>query len=67
MHLVLFPTFRLFYVVMIWLFFTSVCVGIEYVHPEWITGRFVEQVAPLPMLLEQLIVHAWSLLVADYC
>lgn len=58
LHLVLFPTFRLLYVVIIWLFFTSICVGIEYVHPEWITGRFIEQVAPLPMLLEQLIIHA---------
>ena len=57
LHLVLFPTIRLIYVVSIWMLFTILSVGLEYVYPQWITGRLIEQAAPLSMLLEQLVVH----------
>lgn len=57
LHLVLFPTVRLIYLIAIWMSFTSICVSIEYLHPDWVTGRFIEVVPPLPMLLEQFVVH----------
>ena len=57
LHLVLFPTFRFIYVICIWMLFTVASIGLEYFHPDLVTGRFLGSPSPPPMLLEQLVVH----------
>jgi signal transduction histidine kinase len=57
LHLVLFPAFRLVYLVAIWMSFTLISLGIEYLYPDWVNGRLIDTPTPLPMLLEQGVVH----------
>ena len=39
LHVVLFPGFKLVYIFSIWMLFTLSSLGIEYIHPEWVSGR----------------------------
>ena len=57
LHIVLFPAFKLTYLIMIWMSFTLISLCIEYTYPNWVTGRHIESPAPLPQMIEQGVVH----------
>ena len=57
LHIVLFPTFRLLYIISIWMFFTLTSLCLEYLNPDWVSGRPIETSISFYMIVEHAVVH----------